>query len=143
MIFGLRFILPALVTLPLLGAVAPGAELKPYSGAGCAAVADEFFADEVWGKVGAQSCLKCHKPGGDANESKFVLHDPRRSQGQAQTEAMRHNLGAFTEMARLKEGDQSRLLLKVAGKLKHGGEEVLKPESAGYGVLSPECRSLL
>src|SRR6185369_4427609 len=136
MTFGVRTILPALVTLPLLGAVAPGAELKPYSGAGCVAVVDEFFTDEVWVKVGAQSCLKCHKPGGDAEESKFVLRDPRRTQGQAQAEAVRHNLGAFTEMARLKEGDQSRLLLKVVGKLKHGGEEVLKPDSAGYGVLS-------
>src|SRR3954469_1101512 len=135
MSFGLS-ILPALVTLPLLVAAALGAELKPYSGAGCAAVVDEFFTEEVWGKVGAQSCLKCHKPGGDADESKFVLHDPRRSQGQAQAEAMRHNLGAFTEMARLKEADQSRLLLKVVGKLKHGGEDVLKPDSAGYGVLS-------
>lgn len=120
----------------MLAVGASGAELKPYSGAGCAAVVDEFFTDEVWGKVGAQSCLKCHKPGGDAEESKFVLRDPKRSQGQAQTEAIQHNLGAFTEMARLKEGDQSRLLLKVVGGLKHGGEEVLKSDSGDYRVLS-------
>src|SRR3954470_11145058 len=136
MIPGTRSNLATIFALLLLAAGAAGAELKAYSGAGCAAVVDGFFADEVWTKVGAQSCLKCHKSGGDADESKFVLRDPKRSQGQLQAEAMRHNLGAFTEMARLKEGDQSRLLLKAAGKLKHGGEEVLTPDSGGYRVLS-------
>ena len=140
MIFRSCFVWPALVAPLLFAAVARGAELRPYSGAGCAAVVDGFFADEVWGKVAAQSCLKCHKPGGDAEDSKFVLRDPRRSQGQAQADAMRHNLGAFTEMARLKAGDQSRLLLKVLGKLKHGGEEVLAPDSVGYRVLADFVR---
>src|ERR1051325_2931737 len=136
MIPGVRSILSSLVALLSLTLAAPGAELKPYSGAGCAAVVDGFFADEVWAKVGATSCLKCHKSGGDADESKFILRDPKRSQGQAQIDAMRHNLGAFTEMARLKEGDQSRLLLKATGKLKHGGDDVLMPDSGGYRVLS-------
>ena len=140
MTFGTRSILPALLALALLAAAARGAELKPYSGAGCAAVVDEFFTDEVWAKVGAQSCLKCHKSGGDAEDSKFLLRDPKRSQGQAQADVMRHNLGAFTQMARLKEGDQARLLLKAVGKLKHGGEEVLKPDSAGYRVLADFVR---
>src|SRR5829696_3548223 len=78
-----------LVVLAGIVASVHGAELKPYSGAGCAAPLDHF-TEEVWGKVAAQSCLKCHKPGGDAEESKLVLYDPRRSQGQAQTDAMRH-----------------------------------------------------
>src|SRR5215218_5661860 len=68
-----------LVVLAGFVASVHGAELKPYSGAGCAAPLDHF-TEEVWGKVAAQSCLKCHKPGGDAEESKLVLHDPRRSQ---------------------------------------------------------------
>ncbi len=124
-----------LVALALSAADVRGAAMKPYSGSACEATPDSFFTDEVWAKVGAQSCLKCHKLGGDAEESKFVLRDPRRSQGEAQAEAMRHNFDAFARMARLKEGNQSRLLLKVVGKLKHGGEEVLKPDSAGYRVL--------
>src|SRR5438045_9523276 len=99
MIPGVSSILSSLVALLLLALPAPGAELKPYSGAGCAAVVDGFFTDEVWAKVGATSCLKCHKSGGDADESKFVLRDPKRSQGQAQNEAMRHNIGACTQMA--------------------------------------------
>jgi hypothetical protein len=133
--FCVRYGLSALLAAAWFATRAPGAELKLYSGVGCAASVDSFFADEVWGKVGAQSCLKCHKTGGDAEDSKFVLRDPKRSQGQTQTDALRHNQQAFTQMARLKSGEQSRLLLKVAGKLEHGGEEVLKPDSAGYKVL--------
>lgn len=138
MTFSIRTGLFALAALALLATSGRGAELKPYTGAGCAAVVDGFFTDEVWAKVAAQSCLKCHKTGGDGEDSKFVLRDPKRNQNQA--EAMRHNLGAFTEMARMKEGERSRLLLKVAGQLKHGGEEVLKPDSAGYRVLADFVR---
>ena len=61
--------------LLLLGAVARGAELKPYSGFGCSVV-DDYFANEVWAKVAAESCLKCHKAGGDAEDSKLVLRNP-------------------------------------------------------------------
>ncbi len=47
-------------------------------------------------------------------------------------------------MAREKEGDQSRLLLKAIGQLKHGeaGKDVLKPDSAGYRVLADFVRRL-
>lgn len=116
------------------------AEPSPYQGAGCAAALDVFFADEVWAKVGEQQCLKCHKPGGDAENSKFVLRDTRRAQAEARVEAMRSNREAFTRMARLKEGDQSRLLLKAVGQLEHGGEAVLKPDSAAYRVLADFVR---
>jgi hypothetical protein len=128
-----------MMALALLATGVRGAELKPYSGAGCAAV-DDFFADEVWLKVGAAECLKCHKPGGDAEDSKLVLRDLARSQGTARAEAMRHNRDALAEMARLREGDQARLLLKATGKVKHGGKEVLKPDSAAYRVLAEFVR---
>jgi len=97
---------------------------------------DDFFTNEVWAKVGAQSCLECHKSGGDAEDSDFVLLDPQLSFGGDQDQAMRHNREQFVEMARMKQGDQSRLLLKTAGHLRHGGKVVLKPESAGYRVLA-------
>src|ERR1700678_3800224 len=61
--------------------LAYGEEKKAYTG--CAAARDEFFVNEVWAKVGAQACLKCHKDGGDAEDSDFVLQDPERSLGQA------------------------------------------------------------
>ena len=64
-----------------LAAAARGDEPKPYTGAGCAAAVDDFFKDEVWAKVGVRSCLTCHKKGGDAEDSKFVLLDPRKRDG--------------------------------------------------------------
>src|SRR3954447_4736123 len=88
---------------------------------GCAAAKDNYFEDEVWAKVGAQKCLTCHRKGGDAEGSKFVLLDPRKSAGAARDEAMRRNRAAFTQMAAVKEKDKSRMLLKVVGQLDHGG----------------------
>jgi hypothetical protein len=119
---------------------AGGAEPKPYSGASCQAPVDDFFLDEVWAKVGSQRCLTCHKVGGDAEESRFVLQDPLRSQGQARQDALRHNRNAFATMAKLKEHDGVRLLLKVTGGLDHGGSEVLKRDSTGYGILAEFAR---
>ena len=97
---------------------------------------DNFFHDQVWTKVGARSCLKCHKPGGDAEESEFLLKDPSRESANA----MEHNRTAFTRFATMREKDRSRLLLKVTGGLDHGGEEVLKPESTGYRILEEFVR---
>ncbi len=137
-----RTLLPSLrilAPLLLLGGALRGGDVKPYAGQACAA-GDDFFAEEVWTKVGAMTCLKCHKDGGDAEESKFVLRDPKRVEGAALAEVMRHNRAAFTAMARAKEGNESRMLLKAIGKLKHEGKDVLTPDSAGYRVLADFVR---
>ena len=126
----------ALLVLP----VGARGEEKSHNGPACGRAVESYFADEVWAKVGAQSCLNCHKAGGDAEESKFVLRDPKRSQGMEQEEAMRHNRDAFERLARAKEGEQYRMLLKVAGGLEHGGEDVLKPDSTGYRILADFVR---
>jgi hypothetical protein len=97
---------------------------------------DNYFEDEVWAKVGVRKCLTCHRKGGDAEESKFVLLDPRKREGAARDEAMRHNRAAFARMASAKEKDQSRMLLKVVGELDHGGNDVLKADSAEYRILA-------
>jgi hypothetical protein len=128
--------MPVRVALLLLAATVALAADKPAPvPVGCAAVADNDFANEVWAKVGARKCLTCHKAGGDAADSNFVLIDPTRKQGTDRDDAMRHNRDAFARMARLKEKDQSRILLKVVGKLDHGGAEVLAPDSAEYRTL--------
>jgi hypothetical protein len=101
-------------------------------------VLDNYFSDEVWPKVGARSCLKCHHEGGDAEESKFILRDPAKQQDAA--DALRHNRAAFEQMAKSKEHDGSRLLLKATGRLDHEGEQVLKPDSTGYRVLAEFVR---
>ncbi len=102
--------------------------------------ADDYFADELWPKVAAQSCLECHRAGGDAEESKLILQDPARDTNSNRRESMQHNRAAFARMAASRKGDQSRLLLKATGGLAHGGEEVLKPDSAAYRILAEFVR---
>jgi hypothetical protein len=131
-----------LFALAFLSSVARGEEPKAYSDAGCSALVDAFFIDEVWGKVGSQSCVNCHKEGGDAEDTRFVLQDPKKSQGATQANVMRHNRDAFARMAKLKEAKEPRLLLKVTGGLDHGGKEVLKPDSTGYRILANFVRRL-
>jgi len=113
---------------------------KPCVGPGCVGTLDGYFVEEVWAKVASQSCLTCHKAGGDAEESRLVLRDPQRSQGPAREEAVRHNAAAFRQIAALKEGKKSRMLLKVTGGLDHGGGEVLAADSAGYRIVAEFVR---
>ena len=112
---------------------APRIAAKPYI---CAAQPDHELVDEVWSTVASLSCLKCHKIGGDAEESDFVLRDLSRSSVAARVDDLNFNRALLTTIAQAKEGDQSRVLLKVTGKLKHGGKEALKPDSAGYKILA-------
>ncbi len=134
-----RFIPALLAALAFLADTSRGAELKPYSGAGCSLL-DDYFAGEVWAKVAAESCLKCHKPGGDAEDSKLVLRDPARVSGTERTEAMRANRAAFAAMALAKEGKSTRLLLKATGQVKHGGKEAVKKNSSGQRILAEFAR---
>src|SRR5215831_9886868 len=110
-----------LVVALVIGIVAPFAvrsdDKQPRPRTGCAAVMDNYFENEVWAKVGFQKCLTCHRKGGDAENSKFVLIDPRKREGAAREEAMRHNRAAFARMAAVKEKNQSRMLLKVVGEV--------------------------
>lgn len=96
---------------------------------------DRFFADDVWAKVGERTCLKCHNAKGDASDSKFLLQDTTRDRT-TRDDATRHNRLAFQQVATAMEKGKSRLLLKIAGDLDHGGGEVLKAESTGYRILA-------
>jgi hypothetical protein len=111
-----------------------------HSGPKCVAV-DNYFMDEVWTKVGERSCLKCHNADGDAADSRFLLRDPSLLQVASRKMAHASNRNAFAKMAALQENNESRLLLKVRGKLDHGGEEVLKVDSTGYRILARFVRS--
>ena len=101
-----------------------------HRGPACSGV-DNFFVEEVWGKVGERTCLKCHNAKGDAAESEFVLRETLQDHT-----ALAKNRQAFLQMAIAQEEGKSRLLLKVTGKLDHGGGEVLKNDSTGYKILS-------
>jgi hypothetical protein len=124
------------VSAALVSSVLRAEEPKTYDG--CTAAVEKFFVDEVWAKVGSQKCLTCHKAGGDAEESKFVLLDPQRAP--VQDEALRHNREAFAKISKLKEKDQFRILLKITGGLEHGGEVVLPADSTGYKVVAEFVR---
>lgn len=126
----------------LLAAVASGGADEPQQGPerSCAAASDRSFSDEVWAKVGSQKCLTCHRIGGDAEKSEFVLRDPERSQDADKVAALRHNREAFERIARRKEGDGYRMLIKASGGLDHGGEDILPADSTGYRILAEFVR---
>jgi hypothetical protein len=135
MTFKSRPVLLVLGGLLAFTAEGRGGEATPYAGAACARSGDDAFETEVWDKVGALKCLQCHKPGGDAEESRLILQDPRKLQGHEREDAMRHNRDAFARLARMKEGERSRLLVKVTGGLDHGGGDVVMPGSKSYRIL--------
>jgi hypothetical protein len=135
----LRCSLIALAAVVMLPRFATGEEEAPQAAIVCGAAVN-YFEHEVWNKVAAQKCLVCHQTGGEAEESKFLLLDPGKSEAGSLREAMRQNRGAFARMATVKEGDEYRLLLKAIGQLEHGGAEVLAPEAAGYRILADFVR---
>lgn len=120
----------ALLVIPALAAAAAHAE-PAHPGW---QAPEEFFTSEVWPKVASSSCLKCHKQGGDAEESELILQDPRRT-GDA-PQAMQHNLATFLRLAKQQEDGRPRILRKVVGELDHGGEDVLRPDSTRYRILA-------
>lgn len=142
MSFETRSVALVLCSLMVFSAGGRGEDNKPASGPPCNRNVDDYFAKEVWAKVGSVLCVNCHKVGSEAEGSRLLLQDPRKVQGHAQDEAMRHNREAFCRLARLQHNDQSRLLVKVTGGLKHGGEQVLKPDSQGYRILAEFVRRL-
>jgi len=126
----------ALTCLLLQAPVAYGdpADGEPaHNGPACFAV-DPYFADEVWAKVGETTCLKCHRAGGDAEDSDFLLQ-PAADRNRRR-EILGANQAAFQRMAKSSEGNPSRLLAKVTGGLDHGGGKVLQPDSTHYQILS-------
>lgn len=108
----------------------------------CALPVANSFEAEVWMKVGSQKCLVCHRKGGDAEDSKFILSDPTKVIGLVKVEVMLANRAAFAEMAAMMENDQPRMLQKVVGELDHGGSEVLKVDSAEYRILADFVKSI-
>lgn len=96
---------------------------------------DHFFTTELWPKIGRAECVKCHKSGGDAEDTRFVLQDLSRLARQEHESALRANRDAFLRMAFEQKDNESLLLLKASGRLDHGGNEVLKRGGAGYQIL--------
>jgi hypothetical protein len=101
---------------------------------------DTFFSEEVWPKVASKDCLKCHKPGGDAEDTKLVLEDPAQETDAGA--ALKHNRAAFEKLAAIRKNGESRLLAKASGGLDHEGKQVLEPDSTGYHILAEFVRQV-
>lgn len=116
------------------GIDAPASEAKASGGG------DDYFRDEVWAKVAAQNCLKCHKAGGDAEDTKMVFQDPARDPHPERMVSLQHNRAALAQMAVKLNGGKSRLLQKATGGLDHEGEQVVKADSKEYRILEEFVR---
>ncbi|MDC0157550.1 DUF1592 domain-containing protein [Verrucomicrobia bacterium] len=103
---------------------------------------DRFFVEEVWAKVGELSCLECHRDGGEAEESSFVLRQTILLQGKSLIDANRENFAAFLKMARARKDGLPKLLRKPIGELDHEGQVVLTPQSTGHLLLGEFVRNL-
>jgi hypothetical protein len=100
-------------------------------------VGGQSFENDVWAKVGERTCLRCHHSKGEASASEFVLRLPDPlSRSEANSDWLKFNHTLFERIAKQREGDHSRMLLKATGGMEHGGGEVLRPDSPGYQVLS-------
>lgn len=100
---------------------------------------DRFFAEEVWGKVGERTCLKCHNINGDASESQFLLRDTASDQAN-RAASLSHNCKEFQRVASAMQEGKPLLLTKITGGFDHGGGEVLKEDSTGYRILQQFVR---
>lgn len=131
---GMRVLLMTVHTLAMVASLACADErqLQP----------DRFFVEEVWAKVGELSCLECHRQGGEAEESSFVLRPTIPLQGKSLTDANRENFAAFRKMARPRKDGLPKLLRKPIGELDHEGQVVLTPQSTAHLLLEEFVRNL-
>ena len=129
--------IPMIVLIIVLsGLTSAAAEPAACPGSTTLSLSEQRFADELWAKVARQQCFVCHQPGGDAEDTRLVLRDPRVTTGDARVAAHRHNLAAFSALASITTEEGPLLLLKATGGLEHGGGEVLSPDSAAAEVVA-------
>lgn len=98
---------------------------------------------EAWGKVVERACLKCHRQGGDAEDSKFVLQDVSRLPLAKRAAANQRNCLVMAKMAKVRErGGRARMLVKATGGQDHGGGEVIEGDSTEFRVLKAYIRGI-
>jgi hypothetical protein len=122
------------VRLLTLAAVALLATLAAV-GTGCAADDEavsvecdstrEYFARYTI-PVLFQNCLACHKKGGAASETEYVLKGP------AEAGFLEHNLNSFAQVAKLESDGESIVLLKPTLAIPHEGGQLIQKDSDEY-----------
>lgn len=100
---------------------------------------DRFYSASLWPGVIRPRCVSCHRPGGPAQASDFVLPDD---------DATIANLEVLSRLATSELGARPRILVKPLGGDGHGGGPVLSESETAYGLLEtfvalvrspPEC----
>ncbi len=129
-----------LLVVALPNACCCGGEEEPCPAVQRSTNALAWFTKEVWIKVAQAECLKCHKQGGEADQTRLVLSDPATSPSSEFQNVLQQNREAFTTLALEKADDQSLLLVKVTGGLSHGGQTVYLSGSTGYRILEEFVR---
>lgn len=91
----------------------------------------EYFADEVWTKVMAKSCINCHGPAGLAESQGASF----RLLPSAYPGFLDANFDAVSEAASVSYDGLSALLAKPTNATMHGGGEVFKAGSEEYRIM--------
>lgn len=133
----------AVVSMLLIASPGSAQDRTPCFEANGTSAADRWFAEEFWPKVGSTECLKCHKVGGDAEETRLILEDLDRASEGDRLASMCRNRDAVARMARMETEGRPLLLAKVEGGLDHGGGQVLEPDSTGYRILQEFVRRVV
>jgi hypothetical protein len=91
----------------------------------CQIPPDLEFEDRIWNRILAPKCLSCHRSGGEATDSDFILLDLKKVIGQARDSALESNRRILWKLAAEKSDGVSVVPLKAMGELSHGGGVIL------------------
>lgn len=109
----------------------------------CQIPSDLEFEDRIWNRILASKCLPCHRNGGDATESKFILTDLKKFIGQARDKAIESNRTLLLQLAAEKSDGVSTVPLKALGELEHGGGAILTTEDPAFIALDAYLTKML
>ncbi len=102
---------------------------------GCVQAGQGFAGEQLWGKVIATHCLKCHRSGGDAKDSRLVFRATGLETVEDQQGIITSNLRTLALLAKVEENGKSILLQKPLGELNHGGEQIFESQNKAYQLL--------
>lgn len=96
----------------------------------------QFFEEQVWYPVMADTCASCHYSDGIAASTRMKLRTPPEGQTELSQEDLAYNLELVRQVAKVDYKGTPLLLAKPQGALNHGGGVVLERGSTGLRALS-------
>ena len=94
----------------------------------------QFFEEQVWTPVMADTCATCHYADGIAASTRMKLRTPRENETISQDD-LAYNLELVRQVAKIQYKGKTLLLAKPQGELNHGGGVVLERGSVGVRAL--------